>query len=161
MKNGLYWKKNRSPEVIGIWQSIFLWIVLNDMHIGCLNQSYVEMQSHLLNLYLPDIWYFCRAPDKLLGQLGIYATWLSSIAYLQNQLCIYLFLPHVLMSAMFFLLNVAIGNLPAYIYSLTSFAFLEYQTSGFYHTSEANLVPLLIFIAWIHIASFASMFFSH
>ena len=47
-----------------------------------------------------------------------------------------------------------------HIYSLTSFAFLEYQTSGFYHTSEANLVPLLIFIAQIHIASFTSMFFS-
>ena len=26
------------------------------------------------------------ALDKLLGQLGIYATWLSSIAYLQKQL---------------------------------------------------------------------------
>ena len=63
------------------------------------------------------------------------------------------------MSPMFFLLNVAIGNLPAYIYSLTSFAFLEHQTSGFYHTSEANLVPLLIFIARIHIASFTSIFF--
>ena len=60
---------------------------------------------------------------------------------------------------MFFLSNVAIGNLPAYIYSLTPFAFLEEQTSGLYQTSEANLVPLLIFIAWIHIASFFSMFF--
>ena len=54
------------------------------------------------------------------------------------------------MSAMFFLLNVAIGNSPAYIYSLTPFDFLELQTSGFYHTSEANLVPLLIFIARTH-----------
>ena len=62
------------------------------------------------------------------------------------------------MSAMFFLLNVAIGNSPAYIYSLTPFPFLEHQTSRFYHTSEANLVPLLIFIAWTHIASFTSMF---
>ena len=51
------------------------------------------------------------------------------------------------MSAMFFLLNIAIGNLAAYIYSLKSFAFLEHQTSWFYHTSEANLIPLLIFIA--------------
>ena len=58
------------------------------------------------------------------------------------------------------LLNVAIGNLPAYIYSLTQFAFLEHQTSGFYHTSEADLVLLLIFIPRIHIASFTSMFFS-
>ena len=36
------------------------------------------------------------ALDKLLGQLGIYATWLSSIAYLQKQLRIfYNFLRHV------------------------------------------------------------------
>ena len=78
--------------------------------------------------------------------------------------CVFLFVyPTFLwlqiMSAMFFLLNVAIGNSPAYIYSLTQFAFLEHQTSGFYHTSEANLVPLLIFITRIHIASFTSMFF--
>ena len=35
------------------------------------------------------------ALDKLLGQLGIYATWLSSIAYLQKQLRIFIFFtPH-------------------------------------------------------------------
>ena len=104
-----------------------------------------------------------RAPDKLLGQLDIYTTWLFSTEYLQNQLHIF-FLPHVFLwlqikPALFFLLNVAIGNSPAYIYSLTLFAFLEHQTSGFYHTSEANLVPLLTIIARIHIASFTSMFF--
>ena len=75
-----------------------------------------------------------------------------------SQLRIFIFYPTFLclqiMSAMFFLLNVAIGNSPAYIYSLTQFAFLEHQTSGFYHTFEANLVPLLIFIARRHIASF-------
>ena len=31
------------------------------------------------------------ALDKLLSQLGIYATWLSSIAYLQKQLRIFIF----------------------------------------------------------------------
>ena len=31
------------------------------------------------------------ALDKLLGQLGIYATWSSSIAYLQKQLRIFIF----------------------------------------------------------------------
>ena len=37
----------------------------------------------------------CSALDKLLGQLGIYATWLSSIAYLQKQLLIFIFFtPH-------------------------------------------------------------------
>ena len=34
---------------------------------------------------------FYSALDKLLGQLGIYATWLSSIAYLQKQLRIFIF----------------------------------------------------------------------
>ena len=33
---------------------------------------------------------FVSALDKLLGQLGIYATWLSSIAYLQKQLRIFI-----------------------------------------------------------------------
>ena len=31
------------------------------------------------------------ALDKLLGRMGIYATWLSSIEYLQKQLCIFIF----------------------------------------------------------------------
>ena len=35
--------------------------------------------------------YQYSALDKLLGQLGIYATWLSSIAYLQKQLRIFIF----------------------------------------------------------------------
>ena len=38
------------------------------------------------------------ALDKLLGQLGIYATWLSAIAYLQRQLRIFIFLCHVFFS---------------------------------------------------------------
>ena len=88
----------------------------------------------------------------------------GSIGYLRNLIilnCVlvksiayfYFFTPRFLwlqmMSSMYFLLNVAIGNLPAYIYSLTLFAFLGHQTSRFYHISEANLVPLLIFIARI------------
>ena len=48
---------------------------------------------------------------------------------------------NIIISTMFFLLNVAIGNLPAYIYSLTSFAFLEHPNSGFCHTSETNILP--------------------
>ena len=35
--------------------------------------------------------YITSPLDKLLGQLGIYATWLSSIAYLQKQLRIFIF----------------------------------------------------------------------
>ena len=42
--------------------------------------------------YRPHVSYFCcSALDKLLGQLGIYPTWLSSIVYLQKQLRIFIF----------------------------------------------------------------------
>ena len=33
-------------------KAFFFIILLNDMHNGCLDQSYVEMQSHLLSLVL-------------------------------------------------------------------------------------------------------------
>ena len=52
--------------------------------------------------------------DKLLGQLGIYATWLSSIAYLQKQLRIFIFfMPH------FFFCDYTFpyGNVLAYLFS--------------------------------------------
>ena len=62
-----------------------------------------------------------RAPVKLLRQFGIYATWLSSIAYLQKQLHIIIFNPTFLwlhkMSSMF-LLKEAIEILPAYLFIL-------------------------------------------
>ena len=56
------------------------------------------------------------ALDKLLGQLGFYATSLSSIAYLQKQLRIfYIFLLHVFAVITYvFLLNKAIVNVPTY-----------------------------------------------
>ena len=75
------------------------------------------------------------ALDKLLGQLGIYATWLSSIAFLQKQLSIFIFFtPHFLFLWLhLFLLHEAIGNVLA-IYSLPSSAFLKYQTREFYCT---------------------------
>ena len=73
--------------------------------------------------------------DKLLGQLGIYATWLSSIAYLQKQLRIFIFF----MSRFFFCdytfsYYMNPSRMCLHIYSLPSSAFLKYQTSGFYCT---------------------------
>ena len=47
--------------------------------------------SYRQYLVMPRSCYKPNALDKLLGQLGIYATWLSSIAYLQKQLCIFIF----------------------------------------------------------------------
>ena len=49
--------------------------------------------------------------DKLLGQLGIYTTWLSSIAYLQKKIAYFLyFLRHIFLAVItyVFLLNEAL-----------------------------------------------------
>ena len=56
------------------------------------------------------------ALDKLLGQLGIYATWLSSIAYLQKQLRIFIYFYATFLAVItnVFLLNEAIANVPLY-----------------------------------------------
>ena len=57
------------------------------------------------------------ALDKLLDQLGIYATWLSSIGYLQKQLRIFYFFYATFFSVIthLFILNETIGNVPAYL----------------------------------------------
>ena len=84
------------------------------------------------------------ALDKLLGQLGIYATWLSSIAYLQKQLRIFIFLCHVFFLRLHvFLLHKAIGNLLAYLFT-PIVCFLKCQNNRFI-VPEANLIPLLTF----------------
>ena len=72
------------------------------------------------------------ALDKLLGQLGSYATWLSSIAYLQKKLRIFIyFLLHVFGSDYIrFLLDKAIANVPIYLLSLS--AFLSIKLADFY-----------------------------
>ena len=58
------------------------------------------------------------ALDKLLGQLGIYATWLSSIAYLQKQLRIFIFFYAAFFSVIHvFLLHEVIGNVLAYLFT--------------------------------------------
>ena len=58
------------------------------------------------------------ALDKLLGQLGIYATWLSSIAYLQKQLRIFIFFYATFFSVILpFLIAKAIGNVLAYLFT--------------------------------------------
>ena len=74
--------------------------------------------------------------DKLWGKLGIYAAWLSSIAYLQKQLRIFFLkkkLRHVFsVIAYVFLLNEAIANVPTYL--LSSSAFLSIKLADFYCT---------------------------
>ena len=62
-----------------------------------------------------------KAPDKLLGQLGIYAPLLSAIVYLQKQLHNF-FTPSIFVIThnvcSVFLLNEAIRNWPVYIFTL-------------------------------------------
>ena len=76
------------------------------------------------------------ALDKLLGQLDIYATWLSSIAYLQKQLRIFIFFftPRFFFCDYTFSYCMKPSGMCLHIYSLPSSAFLKYQTSGFYCT---------------------------
>ena len=73
--------------------------------------------------------------DKLLGQLGIYATWLSSIAYLQKQLRIFNFFYATFFSRDYtFSYCVKPSGMCLHIYMRTSSAFLKYQNSRFYCT---------------------------
>ena len=73
------------------------------------NPRHLEEESH-------------SALDKLLGQLGIYATWLSSIAYLQKQLHIfYIFTPVFGSDYLRFLIEWAIANMPTYLLSWSAF----------------------------------------
>ena len=85
------------------------------------------------------------ALDKLLGQLGIYATWLSAIAYMQKQLRIfYIFYATLLaMITYVFLFNEAISNVPTYL--LSSSAFLSIELADFL-LPEAYLIALLILV---------------
>ena len=66
----------------------------------------------LFNLISSDL-------DKLLGQLGINATWSSSIAYLQKQLRIFIFFFYATLFSVItrFLLHEAIGNVLAYLFT--------------------------------------------
>ena len=65
-----------------------------------------------------EICFRYSALDKLLGKLGIYATWLSSIAYLQKQLRILIFLRHIFFLWLhIFLLHEAIGYVLAYFFT--------------------------------------------
>ena len=59
---------------------------------------------------------FYSALDKPLGQLGIYTTWLSLIVYLQKQLRFFFTLRFFLWLQIF-LLNEAIPNVPAYLFT--------------------------------------------
>ena len=62
---------------------------------------------------------YISALDKLLGELGIYATWLSSIVYLQKQLRIFygFFTPHFLQLLHMFSYRMKQSRMCLHIYS--------------------------------------------
>ena len=93
-----------------------------------------------------------RALDKLLGQLGIYATWLYSIAYLQKQLRIFYATFLAVITYVFLLLiDEAIADVPTYL--LSSSVFLRIKLADFI-VPVANLIALLTLVARIHFAKF-------
>ena len=91
--------------------------------------------------------------DKLLGQLGIYATWLSSIAYLQKLLRIfYIFTPRFWQWLHTFSYWTKPSRICLHIYS-HRLAFLSIKLADFI-VHEANLIALLTLAARIHFAKF-------
>ena len=65
-----------------------------------------------------DEYFQNSALDKLLGQLGIYATWFTSFAYLHKQLRIFIFFtPCFFWWLHVFLLHEAIWNVLAYLFT--------------------------------------------
>ena len=83
------------------------------------------------------------ALDKLLGQLGTYATLLSSIAYLQKQLRIFIFFLHHAFCCDYTFSNcMKPSGMCLHIYSLPSPAFLKYQARGSY-CSRSKSHPLV------------------
>ena len=101
-------------------------------------QIFIEIntnfEGHIITFKRSDDKQNLSTLDKLLGQLGIYATWLSSIAYLQKQLriFIYFYATFLAVIAHVFLLNEAIENVPTYLLSLS--AFLSIKLADFYRT---------------------------
>ena len=86
-------------------------------------------------IFLTQMLWVLSAVDKLLGQLGIYATRLSSMAYLQKQLRIFIFyLRHVFFCDYTYSYCMKPSGMGLHINSLPSFAFLKYQTSVFNST---------------------------
>ena len=92
---------------------------MNDIQDGCQNGN-IKTCPEDSKLVITDrrnrkkSFHKHSALDKLLGQLGTYATWLSSIAYLQKQLRIFIFFtPRFYLS----LLHEAIGNVLAYLFT--------------------------------------------
>ena len=101
-----------------------------------------------------------RTLDKLLGQLGIYITWLSLIAYLQKQLRIFIFF-----YASFFFCDYTFSyclkpsGMCLHIYTLPSSAFLKYHVhfaKFHFHYSvfprNTGLGIDILFINWSYIA---------
>ena len=96
---------------------------------------------------------FLSALDKLLGQLGIYTTWLSSIAYLQKQLRIFIYFYATFFSVItrFHIASSHRECACIFIHS-HCLPFLSMKLADFI-VPIANLIPLLTFQR-VHFAKF-------
>ena len=110
--------------------------------------------------------------DKLLGQLGIYATWLFANAYLQKQLRIFFFFCHIFFLWLHvFLLHEAIGNVLAYLFTpivcLSKVSnkrvllYLKQISSPCWHSSVYTLQSFIFIIVFFRkILDWAPIFYS-
>ena len=93
------------------------------------------------------------ALDKLLGQLGIYVTWLSSIVYLQKQLHIFIFFYATFFSVITrFLIAWSHRECARICIHSHRLPFQSIKLADFI-VPEANLIPLLTFER-VHFAKF-------
>ena len=117
---------------------------------------YYWLKFHDLNafyaLFSPSISAELSALVKLFWSIIIYATWLSSIAYCKNNCVFSFFYATFIFCDYTFSYCMKPSGMCLHIYSLPSFAFLKYQTSGFYCTWSKSH-PLLTF-KHVHFAKF-------
>ena len=95
------------------------------------------------------------ALDKLFGQLGIYTAWLSSIAYLQKQLRIFIFFTPHFFSVIYntcFLIAWSHRECACIFIHSHRLPFLSIKLADFM-VPEANFIPLLTFER-VHFAKF-------
>ena len=100
------------------------------------------------NYFAPKWWLYVMIWLPGTTDNSTYFSQSLEIRGIESRLYFYFFYP------MFFCYNTTMSAM--FSYSFSSSTFLEYQTSRFYHTCtyEANLVPLLTFIARIHFANY-------
>ena len=82
---------------MSVYKNVLKNFQMSEQYWGCLDKisevNFSRAETLVVETFFQchDSFHMNSALDKLLGQLCIYATWLSSIAYLQKQLRIFIF----------------------------------------------------------------------